>query len=105
MGGLEESFTQQAARITRPIHLNVTRPCGKCVDFFVQEAAPGVFVTTHSPDLLDDPSVPAEWIRIVHRDEAGTHIDVLDPATKSVIRDKLYTPGQLLRQGGLILNS
>jgi predicted ATPase len=64
-----------------------------------------VLVTTHSPDLLDDPSVPAEWIRIVHRDEAGTHIDVLDPATKSVIRDKLYTPGQLLRQGGLILNS
>ena len=64
-----------------------------------------VLVTTHSPDLLDDPSVPAEWIRIVHRDEAGTHIDVLDPATKSVIRDKLYTPGQLLRQGGLVLNS
>jgi predicted ATPase len=64
-----------------------------------------VLVTTHSPDLLDDPSVPAEWIRVVHRDEAGTHIDVLDPATKSVIRDKLYTPGQLLRQGGLVLNS
>jgi predicted ATPase len=64
-----------------------------------------VLVTTHSPDLLDDPSVPAEWIRIVHRDEAGTHIDVLDAVTKSVIRDKLYTPGQLLRQGGLVLNS
>ena len=64
-----------------------------------------VLVTTHSPDLLDDPAVPAEWIRTVHRDQTGTHIDVLDSATKSVIRDQLYTAGQLLRQGGLILKS
>lgn len=64
-----------------------------------------VLVTTHSPDLLDDPAVAAEWIRTVHRDEAGTHIDVLDPGTKSVIRDRLYTAGQMLRQGGLLLQS
>jgi predicted ATPase len=64
-----------------------------------------VLVTTHSPDLLDDPAVPADWIRIVYRDEAGTHIDVLDAGTKSVIRDRLYTAGQLLRQGGLISKS
>ena len=64
-----------------------------------------VLVTTHSPELLDDPGIPAEWIRTVYRDEAGTHIDVLDPATKSVIRDRLYTTGQLLRQGGLLLKS
>ncbi|MBZ5724781.1 MAG: AAA family ATPase [Acidobacteriia bacterium] len=63
-----------------------------------------VLVTTHSPDLLDDPNIPAEWIRIVYRDDTGTHIDVPDPATKSIIRDQLYTPGQLLRQGGLILH-
>jgi predicted ATPase len=61
-----------------------------------------ILVTTHSPDLLDDPAVPAEWIRAVYRDEAGTHIDGLDPGTRSVIQDQLYTPGQLLRQGGLI---
>ena len=61
-----------------------------------------VLVTTHSPDLLDDDSVPAEWIRTVYRNEAGTHIQSLDDGTKSVIRDHLYTPGQLLRQGGLI---
>jgi predicted ATPase len=60
-----------------------------------------VLVTTHSPDLLDDPSIPAEWIRTVHKDEAGTHIDAVDPGTESVIRDHLYTAGQLLRQGGL----
>jgi len=61
-----------------------------------------VLVTTHSPDLLDDPSIPAEWIRSVRRDEEGTHIDSLDAATKSVIRDHLFTPGQLLRQGALV---
>ncbi len=64
-----------------------------------------ILVTTHSPDLLDDPSVPAEWIRTVSRDEAGTHVDVLDAGTKSIIRDRLYTAGQLLRQGGLVLKS
>jgi predicted ATPase len=61
-----------------------------------------VLVTTHSPDLLDDSRVPADWIRTVYRDETGTHIDLLDPGTESVIRDQLYTAGQLLRQGGLI---
>jgi len=64
-----------------------------------------VLITTHSPDLLDDPAVPAEWIRTVYRDETGTHIDVLDEGTKSVIRDHLYTPGQMLRQGGLVSKS
>jgi len=64
-----------------------------------------VLVTTHSPDLLDDPAIPAEWIRIVFRDANGTRVAVLDPATKSVIRDRLFTPGQLLRQGGLVLNT
>lgn len=62
-----------------------------------------VLVTTHSPDLLDDPSIPAEWIRAVHKDEQGTHIDAIDSGTQSVIRDRLYTAGQLLRQGGLSL--
>jgi len=64
-----------------------------------------ILVTTHSPDLLDDSAIPAEWIRAVYRDEAGTHIDGLDSGTKSVIQDQLYTPGQLLRQGGLILKT
>ncbi|HEV8039747.1 MAG TPA: AAA family ATPase [Bryobacteraceae bacterium] len=62
-----------------------------------------VLVTTHSPDLLDDPSIRAEWIRAVHKDEEGTHIDPIDSDTQSVIRDRLYTAGQLLRQGGLSL--
>jgi len=62
-----------------------------------------VLVTTHSPDLLDATSISADSIRIVYRDETGTHIETLDPGTESVIRDRLYSAGQLLRQGGLSL--
>ena len=64
-----------------------------------------VLVTTHSPELLDDPSVPADWIRTVYMDETGTHVDSPDAKTDSIIRDQLYTAGQLLRQGGLIHRS
>jgi predicted ATP-dependent endonuclease of OLD family len=34
-----------------------------------------VIVTTHSPDLLDDPDIPLEYIRTVRRDDQGTQID------------------------------
>ena len=61
-----------------------------------------VIVTTHSPEFLDDGSIPAESIRVVHRDDAGTHIEPLESATQSIIRDQLYTAGQLLRQGALV---
>jgi predicted ATPase len=64
-----------------------------------------LLVTTHSPHLIDDLAIPAKSIRAVSKDEDGTHIDALDPGTDSVIRDRLYTAGQLLRQGGLILRS
>jgi predicted ATPase len=74
-----------------------------CDSFLEASRTRQVLVTTHSPDLIDDPVVPAEWIRVVYRDEAGTHVDVLDAGTQSIIRDRLYTAGQLLRQGGLIL--
>jgi predicted ATPase len=62
-----------------------------------------VLVTTHSPDLLDDPSVRPEWIRAVHKDEAGTHVTAIDSGTQSIMRDSLFTAGQLLRRGGLTL--
>jgi predicted ATPase len=61
-----------------------------------------VLVTTHSPELLDDPAILPTWIRVVYRDDAGTHVGTLDPATESIIRDHLYTSGELLRQGGLV---
>jgi predicted ATPase len=64
-----------------------------------------LLVTSHSPDLLDDPAIPAEWIRTVYRDERGTHVSPLDSGTKSVLHDRLYTAGELLRQGGLVTRS
>jgi predicted ATPase len=60
-----------------------------------------ILVTSHSPDLLDDPGIPGEWIRVVHRGITGTEIRPLDSATNSLIRDQLFTAGELLRQGGL----
>lgn len=62
-----------------------------------------VLVTTHSSDLLDADDISSDWIRTVYRDNLGTHIQKLDPGTESIIRDHLYSPGQLLRQGGLIV--
>jgi predicted ATPase len=64
-----------------------------------------ILVTSHSPDLLDDKSIPGEWIRVVRRDREGTHIEALDPATESIIRDQLSTAGELLRSGGLSFRS
>jgi hypothetical protein len=61
-----------------------------------------ILITSHSPELIDDPSVPADWIRSVCRTESGTHIDPLDPATQSILRDHLFTAGELLSQGGLV---
>ena len=60
-----------------------------------------ILITSHSPDLLDDASILGEWIRVVRRDQAGTHVEELDPATESIIRDQLFSAGELLRHGGL----
>ena len=60
-----------------------------------------VLVTTHSPELLDDREIPADRILAVQKDQMGSHVTPLESATKSIIQDRLYTPGQLLRQGGL----
>lgn len=70
--------------------------------FFEASASRQVLVTSHSVDLLDDPSIPADSIRIVYRDETGTQARPLDDATVSILRDQLFTAGELLRQGGLL---
>jgi len=61
-----------------------------------------IFITSHSPELLDDSSIPANSIRRVLRDGFGTHIMPLDEATRSILRDNLYTAGELLRNGALV---
>lgn len=56
-----------------------------------------IVVTSHSPDLLDDESIPDESIMPVENRNGETIIGPLDAAGRSAIRKKLYTAGELLR--------
>lgn len=56
-----------------------------------------VIVTSHSPDLLDDSDIPDDWIMPVVAEQGESIIAPLDEAGRTAIRDKLYTPGELLR--------
>jgi hypothetical protein len=56
-----------------------------------------VVVTSHSPDLLDDEEIAADSILAVVSDQGETRIGPLDESGRSVLRDHLYTAGELLR--------
>ena len=56
-----------------------------------------VVVTSHSPDLLDDRSIQPEHILAVVSEGGETRIGPLDAASISVMRDHLFSAGELLR--------
>lgn len=56
-----------------------------------------VMVTSHSPDLLDDRSIQPEHILAVVSEGGETRIGPLDSASISVMRDHLFSAGELLR--------
>jgi AAA domain, putative AbiEii toxin, Type IV TA system len=56
-----------------------------------------VLVTSHSPDLLDDAEILDEEILPVIAEQGETKIAPVDEAGRSAIRERLYTPGELLR--------
>lgn len=56
-----------------------------------------VLVTSHSPDLLDNPQLDVDAILAVVADAGTTIIAPMDEAGKSALRDRLYTAGELLR--------
>jgi hypothetical protein len=56
-----------------------------------------VIVTSHSPDLLDHPDLDADSILAVVSEGGETRIARLDPASREVMRNKLYSAGELLR--------
>ncbi len=56
-----------------------------------------VLVTSHSPDLLDNESIPDGSLLAVVAERGKTLIGGLDSAGRSILRDRLYTPGELLR--------
>ena len=57
-----------------------------------------ILVTSHSPDLLDNEDIPPESIFAVDNVDGISRLGPIDPAGRQVLRDKLFTPGELLRQ-------
>lgn len=56
-----------------------------------------IIVTSHSPDLLDDQDIDADSILAVVSEGGETRIAPLDNASRSVLRDHLFSAGELLR--------
>lgn len=56
-----------------------------------------ILLTTHSPDLLDSKAIADDQIRIVVLEEGRTIIGPLARGNRDVVRDGLYTLGELLR--------
>lgn len=56
-----------------------------------------ILVTSHSPELLDNPDITAESILAVDNDHGLTRIGRIDPAGRNSLRERLFTPGELLR--------
>jgi predicted ATPase len=56
-----------------------------------------IIVTSHSPDLLDDPKINADSIIGVSASDGETRIRPIGQTAKAAIRDELYTAGELLR--------
>jgi predicted ATPase len=60
-----------------------------------------IVVTSHSPDLLDDQDIPTDAIVAVDNPDGVTRIAPVDEAGRSVLKDRLFTVGELLRQNQL----
>ncbi len=57
-----------------------------------------VLVTTHSPDLLDRKDIPTDAILATDSAAGTTRIGPMIESSRDAIRDRLATPGELLRQ-------
>ncbi|HEY8334876.1 MAG TPA: AAA family ATPase [Tardiphaga sp.] len=60
-----------------------------------------VLVTSHSPDLLDNEDIPSDSLLAVDNVDGLTRIGHIDTAGRTALRNKLFTPGELLRQNQL----
>lgn len=60
-----------------------------------------ILVTSHSPDLLDNPDIEPETLLAVENRDGVTRIGPIDNAGKNALRDRMFTPGELLRQNQL----
>lgn len=60
-----------------------------------------ILVSSHSPDLLDNPDIDPNSIFAVEKEEGITRIAGVDEASLQTLKDKLFTPGELLRMNQL----
>lgn len=60
-----------------------------------------VLVTSHSPDLLDNDDIETESIIAVDNEDGISRIGPIDVAGREVLRKRLFTAGELLRQNQL----
>jgi predicted ATPase len=60
-----------------------------------------VLVTSHSPDLLDNPDIDSEAILAVVSEGGDTKIAPLDEASRNVLHEHLFSAGELLRMNQL----
>lgn len=60
-----------------------------------------VLVTSHSPDLLDDTGIDADSILSVVSEGGETRIAPLDTASRQMLREHLFSAGELLRNNQL----
>ena len=60
-----------------------------------------VIVTSHSPELLDGPELPTEALRAVADRDGATVIAPVDAASRKMLREGLFSAGELLRLGQL----
>ena len=60
-----------------------------------------ILVTSHSPDLLDDPNLGVDELLAVDNLKGSTRIGKIDQAGIDMIHQRLFTAGELLRQNQL----
>jgi predicted ATPase len=60
-----------------------------------------VIVSSHSPDLLDDPDIPLDSVVAVATRNGITKVGSITEAGRSLIRDRLATAGALMRDNQL----
>ena len=60
-----------------------------------------VLITTHSPDIVDNKAIKDDDLRLVTSTKGITQVAPLSEISKGIIRDHLYTAGELLRSSEL----
>ncbi len=101
-GAGTEQATRSLVGIEEPEVALHPAAAGVLIDALKDASGHGqIFVTSHSADLLDSDDIPAGSILAVVAEQGESRIGPLDEVGRSVLRDHLYTVGELLRMNQL----